>query len=266
MEIYMKLKWYTTTLLFFGVILSACSPTTPVPLKSLTETISAPGEAATVTAQPTDTTGPIITDTPNPTALPTETILPSTLPAETSTPSSIIPGTTTPATLPGVQVIPTLNAYCRKGPNTLYDIVTFIQKGTAYEVVGRDSQNAWWLINAPGVSPCWVGAANVNVDGAAEQALVVQGQPLPDQPGLFESSGDCNTILKTYGVRLDWSAAQGATGYRIYRNGAWLTSVAGSVTAFHDDAPMNLALVYDLEAFNNYGVAVRVQTSAPACK
>jgi hypothetical protein len=165
-----------------------------------------------------------------------------------------------------VQVISTLNAYCRKGPNTLYDIVTFIQKGTAYDVVGRDSQNAWWLINAPGVSPCWVGGANVSVNGPTEQALVVQGLPLSETPVLFESSGDCNTILKTFGVRLDWSAAQDATGYRIYRNGVWLTSVAGSETSYHDDAPMNLDLVYDLEAFNNYGMAVRVQTSAPACK
>lgn len=252
----MKLKWYMTIFLSIGVILSACSPTTPIPLDTLSATLSSPGEAATVTAQSTVTIGPVKTDTTSPSAMPTETTIPS----------AIVPATTTPAIQPGVQVISTLNAYCRKGPNTLYDIVTFIQKGTAYDVVGRDSQNAWWLINAPGVSPCWVGGANVSVNGPTEQALVVQGLPLPETPALFESSGDCNTILKTFGVRLDWSAAQDATGYRIYRNGVWLTSVAGSETSYHDDAPMNLGLVYDLEAFNNYGMAVRVQTSAPACK
>jgi hypothetical protein len=209
------------------------------------------------------------------TASPMATLTPAAAMTETATPPAIASETSaslpptqqvTPVNSGTPQLTPTLNAYCRKGPNTLYDIVTFIQKGIAYDVVGRDSQSTWWLVNAPGVSPCWVGGSAVNLSGPTEQVLIVNGQPLPEMPSLFESSATCKAVLKTLGVRLDWAAAQGATGYRIYRNSMLLTTLSGSQTSYHDDAIVGVDLVYELEAFNTYGVASRVQTSVPACR
>ena len=41
--------------------------------------------------------------------------------------------------------------------------------------------------------------------------------------------------------------------------------VGPSVTAYHDDAPLGVNLVYELEAFNDFGVAARISTNVPAC-
>ncbi len=164
------------------------------------------------------------------------------------------------------QVIPNLNAYCRKGPGTLYDQVTVLETGTAYNVIGRDELVSWWQIQVPGSNDCWVGDANVSKQGPVEQARIVPGLPLPETPASFVNSNVCDIKLKTLGVDLNWVASQGVTGYRIYRNGDLLTTVAASQTSYHDDSPMGVDLVYELEAFNNNGVAVRIPTSVPACK
>jgi hypothetical protein len=249
------MKIGTIVLMAVGIALSSCSPVTPAPISTLP--ITATAQQALVTASPLATLAPVITmsETATSPAIVSETPAPLS-PTQEATPAS----SSTP------QLSSTLNAYCRKGPNTLYDIVTFIQKGINYDVVGRDNQSTWWLVNAPGVSTCWVGGSAVNVSGPTAQVPVVIGQPLPEMPSLFESSATCNAVLKTLGVRLDWAAAHGATGYRIYRNSVLLTTSSGSLTSYHDDAPVGVDLVYELEAFNAYGVAVRVQTSVPACK
>jgi hypothetical protein len=76
----------------------------------------------------------------------------------------------------------------------------------------------------------------------------------------------CDTKAKTLGVDFKWAAVPGVTGYRIYQNGNLLTTVAASQTSYHEDAPLEVDLVYELEAFNNNGVAARISTSVPACK
>ena len=75
----------------------------------------------------------------------------------------------------------------------------------------------------------------------------------------------CNLKLKSLGVAFNWAAAPGVTGYRIYRNGGLLTTVAASQTSYHDNAP-GVNLVYELEAFNDNGMATRLTASVPACK
>ena len=242
----MKLKLFTTIFLSLAVILSACGPTSPTPLDSLPITPGPLGESATETSLPQSTTTPTITDTTIPSLTPT--------------------GTTNPTVQPAAQVIPTLNAYCRKGPGTMYYMVTFLQKGSAYDVVGRDSLNSWWLVKAPGVDPCWVGGFNMRPNGPVEQALIVHGKPLLEKPALFVHSYVCNTTLNTLGVLFNWAVAPAATGYRIYRDGELLTTVAGNLSSYHDDAPMEVDLLYELEAFNDYGVAVRVEARVPACR
>jgi len=64
----------------------------------------------------------------------------------------------------------------------------------------------------------------------------------------------------------NWAVAPAAAGYRIYRDGELLTTVAGNLTSYHDDAPMDVDLLYEMEAFNDYGVAVRVEARVPACR
>ena len=188
----------------------------------------------------------------------------------TATPSPNVPVlqivTDTPTAQLAAVVIPTLNAFCRKGPGTLYDQVMVLQKGTAYNVIGRDSLNSWWQIQTTGSNTCWVGDANVSKQGPVEQAAIVQGAPLPGTPGNFVSSFVCNLKSKTLGVSFNWAGEAGVTGYRIYQNGSLLTTVAGNLTTYHEAAPLGMDLVYELEAFNAYGVAARSSTNVPACK
>ena len=195
------------------------------------------------------------------------------LPCGSATPTSASGGagaaadaTPTATAQLAAQVIPNLNAFCRRGPGTLYDQVSVLQKGTAYTVIGRTSQNTWWQIQGPGGKDCWVGDANVGKQGAVETLPVVAVPPLPATPAKFVDSFTCDIKAKTLGVSFNWAAAAGATGYRIYRNGSLLATVDANTTSYHDIAPLGMDLTYELEAFDAFGVAPRLSVAVPACK
>jgi hypothetical protein len=167
-------------------------------------------------------------------------------------------------------VIPHVNAFCRKGPGTLYDQVTVLLKGTSYNATGRNGQNSsdqWWLVQAPGNTVCWVGDSNVDKQGPVDQLAIVQAPPLPSPPGNFGNTYVCNLKSKIWGVALTWVETGGETGYRIYRNGELIKTVDKSQTSYKDvNPPLGVDVLYELEAFNGYGVAPRSSTSVPACK
>jgi hypothetical protein len=224
----------------------AVSPTAPSSTEGST---NAPTSTATAVPSSTDTS------TPAPTA--TQEVTPSVATLVSNTP--IAQGI--------AQVIPTLNAYCHKGPGIGYHSITFLMNGTAYNVIGRDSQNSWWQIQAPGNVMCWVLDTSVNKQGAVEQAPIIQVPPLPETPALFEvSTYKCDLVSKTLTVTFDWSAAEDATSYIIYRNGTQLTEVGPTVFSYSDNAPLRVNLVYELEALNDFGVAPRISKSVPACQ
>jgi uncharacterized protein YraI len=241
-------------------ILSSCSGAAPLAVPataapsptSLNQGISST-EFPTDTPAGTSTIAPTLTDTTAPVATATEAATP-TAAAATAISSST------------AQVVPTLNPYCRKGPGTSYDAITFLTKGNPYNVIGRDGLNSWWLVQAPGNVKCWVGGANVNTRGPVEQVGIIQAPPLPGTPSNFVDSYECNTTLKTLGVSFNWAAANFVNGYRIYRDGARLVETGPDVTSYHDDAPFGESLLYELEAFNDYGVSERVSVTVPACK
>jgi hypothetical protein len=184
----------------------------------------------------------------------------------TNTPTGTSTETTTPTVQLAAQVIPTLNAYCRKGPGTAYDQETVLQKGTVYNAIGRNRLNSWWQIQVPGKPNCWVGDANVGRQGPVEQLAIVPPPPLPGTPAKFVNSFVCDIKMKSLAVSLNWAKVPGVTGYRLYRNGSLLTSVAAGTTTYSDNAPLGADLVYEVEALNGYGVAARISTSVPACK
>ena len=237
--------------------------------------LAACNASATPAAQATQTASPVpIVPTETATVVPTvaETAAPTVAPTPTTAPTVVAtsaPGT--PAAVPtlqssAAQVVPTLNAYCRKGPGTSYDAITFLQTGSAYNVTGRISLNTWWQVQAPGNVSCWVGDATVSKQGPVEQVAIVQAPALPGVPADFVNSYVCDTVLKTLGVSFNWAAATDVTGYYLYRNGDLLIQLGPDLTSYHDAAPLGMDLVYELEAFNNYGVAARVSTKVPTCQ
>jgi len=236
-------------------ILAACNTAAPTSAPASVTATQAPASnslAATATFQ----APPTMTNTtvPAPTAAPTATTAPAATAAAAAN------------TQLAAQVIPGTNAYCRKGPGTLYYQITYLQQGTAYNVIGRNSLNTWWLVQAPGNITCWMGDPTASQQGPVQQVAIVLVPALPVTPATFTNSSTCSATLHTLGVSLNWSPVSDVTGYRIYRNGTLITTAGPDATAYHDgNAPLKESLVYELEAFNDYGVAARISTNVSSC-
>jgi hypothetical protein len=248
--------------LIASAILSSCSgaltPTAPampaISPTALNQAVSNT-EVATNVPAATATAAPAATDTSTLAPTATQTAIPTV--AATATVSSPL----------SAQVVPTLNANCHKGPATGYDVITFLLKGTAYNLTGRDSLKSWWQVKAPGNVTCWVPDANVTTQGSVEQVAIAQVPALPGLPVPFDSSYVCKPALKSLTVALNWGAVYNATGYRIFRDGTILVEIGPSVTSYSDSAaPLKETVVYELEAFNDYGVAAHLSTTIPACQ
>ncbi len=234
-----------------AIILASCNSAAPTATATAAPVIPT---STPVPVMPTAmaTIAPVATNTPVPQATATQ---PPTL-AATPTTEQLT-----------AQVIPSINAYCRKGPGTGYFEITYLTNGTTYNVVGRNSLNTWWQVQAPGNVTCWEGDPNGTTQGPVQQVPIVFVPPLPLTPSLFVETNTCNTTLNTLTVSFNWASVQNVTGYRIYRNGTLWTTVGPTVNAYEDSsAPLGVNILYELEAFNDYGVAPRISTTVGACE
>lgn len=105
--------------------------------------------------------------------------------------------------------------------------------------------------------------------GPVELAPVVEAQPVLPSPEMFMYSYSCNpgTSKNTFNVTLTWESVAGATGYHLTRNGASLVSVGATVTSYtNSNAPMNVNLMYELEALNENGSTAPEYVMVPACQ
>ena len=212
--------------------------------------------AATITAQaltlgaPTGTAGP-------PTATPTIT--------STSTPS-----------VPQVSVSSATN--CRTGPSTAYDLLYTMQPGQFAEVVGKHTPSGYWIIKYPG-GTCWLWGnyATVSGDTSKLAEYPVPATPTPSEPAApsnFHASSSCapSGVLLTQNVHvnLTWTdVAVNEDGYRIFRDGDLLATLAANSTNYADDTTLFFPLIlgvtpppppsikYGIEAFNAAGKSER---------
>jgi hypothetical protein len=219
---------------------------------------SLPTGQKTVAPVATDTLLPTATNTREPTA--TDTPLPTD--TEVPPPTATEPPPPTHTLQDKAQVVPTVNAFCRKGPGTGYFAITFLQMGVAYNVVGRNDLKTWWLVQLNEKVQCWVSDPKASLLGLVEQVEVVLVPPLPAAPASLDVSYTCDAGLKVF---LGWSAVEGATGYHIYRNGDLQATVGAGSVVYHEKAPLGVKLVYEVEAFNEYGVSVRLAGAMPRC-
>ena len=200
---------------------------------------------------------PIATEPPVATVAPTVT----TTETPTATPTATLP--------PVAQVIPSVTAYCRSGPGSNYNQITTVKAGTAYNVIGRNDSNTWWLVELyGGAVKCWTGAPGASLVGPVEQAPVVLAQPVLPAPGMFNYTYFCKTGGNTTSmdVTLTWEAVAGATGYHLYRNGTSLAEVGAGTTMYTDyNAPTKTSLVYELQALNAVGSTAPVYVSVLPC-
>jgi hypothetical protein len=97
---------------------------------------------------------------------------------------------------------------------------------------------------------------------------VMSAPPLPDPvEGFYLDDFDCDVGNKKYTLALWWLDGEGELGYRLYRNGDELRPLRVNTDHFiDDDAPLFEGLLYELEAYNEYGASERRYVDVPACQ
>jgi hypothetical protein len=73
----------------------------------------------------------------------------------TPTPTITLIPTSTPTPVP-LTFTPNINAYCRFGPNRLFDYKDLAMKGQAYLLDGRNNDGTWYRIMLTPFEGCWV--------------------------------------------------------------------------------------------------------------
>lgn len=140
---------FTTLLLLTALAVSSCN------LPQANGTPTEPPVLFTATsALPTDTPAPTNTSLPTDTPLPTLTFTPS------------------------VPTVTTLDqpVNCRLGPGTAWLAISALNLGQSSQIVGKNSDTSWWLIQDP-LSPgrnCWVAASVTSASGNLSGLQVVQ--------------------------------------------------------------------------------------------
>ena len=129
--------------------------------------------ATTVTPSPVETT--TITVTPTGTS---ETSTVTNTATVTQPTTTNTPQTPQPSLEP--VVIADINANCRYGPSTLFEVYANLLQGQQANITGRLADNSWFLVIPPGrSSSCYIAASVVSVQGDLEPVPVVQPPPEP---------------------------------------------------------------------------------------
>jgi len=116
----------------------------------------------------------------------TVTLTPTEEKISTETPTITLTVTNTPvtplaATIPSV--VAKMDANCREGPGTAYEVYGSLLKGQEAVIKGRLADNSWLLIALTGRSSnCWIAASVVDVHGDRDTIQVAAAPPLPQEP------------------------------------------------------------------------------------
>jgi len=103
---------------------------------------------------------------------------PSGFPQAAATSTTSVTATLEPATVTGQQ-----NVKCRYGPDTVFEILTYLMKDESALVAGRNSSSSWWYIERPdGHGYCWVWDGVVAKHGDFSMVPVVASPPTPRPP------------------------------------------------------------------------------------
>ena len=99
------------------------------------------------------------------------------------TPEEEIRITETPEPLPGPVAIPNQTINCRSGPGTDYQVLAAVSSSQPALIIGRLSNNSWYVVTHPDKQiECWVAANIVQVKGSLDGISIWQPPPLPVKP------------------------------------------------------------------------------------
>ena len=120
--------------------------------------------------------------------------------------------TATPVTPPApiaAGVVAKMDANCREGPGTAYEVYGNLLSGERALLKGRLPDNSWLLVLLTGRSSnCWISAWTVDVQGDLNQIQVVSagqppGQPPAEQPPASGGEAPPGSILEPPPIELD---------------------------------------------------------------
>jgi CSLREA domain-containing protein len=166
------------------------------------------------------------------------------------------------------------NAFCRKGPGTVYGTTTGYEPGAEVDLVGRSDPSLplWWLGEDRALGfRCWFADSTVETFGPVEQLPVIQAPPTPvplPPPAaparLRIADWMCNE--KRYALTINWiDQADNEEGYRVYRDGTLIATLAANTTSFSEEPPSGSAHTYSVEAFNASGASSRPTVQDQGC-
>jgi hypothetical protein len=226
-----------------------------------------PGGAATETPTPEENLAATITAQAGTLEAPSATPGP---PTETPT----ITPTSTPS-VPMVSVSSATN--CRTGDSAAFDLLYTLKVGDKAEVVGKNTASGYWIIKYPG-GQCWLWGqyATVTGDISGLPEFPAPATPTPSElaaPSNFHATSSCSPsgaiFTRNIHVNLTWTDnAPNEEGYRIYRGGNLLATLAADSTSYSDDTTILFivqigtpnptpqtppSIKYVIEAFNGNG-------------
>jgi hypothetical protein len=176
--------------------------------------------------------------------------------------------TATSVSSPGFRF--TINANCRLGPSTAYEVVTSFYAGDLVKIEGRNEDSSWYWVFIPNSnSHCAVSASTGTVEGPLAGLVLIPAPALPALPATTvappppvapPAPGKFNVSTKScsssqYIVTLQWGDVKGELGYRVYRDGKLIATLPADSTGFDDTSPDYNPHAYQVEAFNDAGAA-----------
>ena len=213
----------------------------------------------------------------------TITVQALTLQAPSQTP--VPPTQTSAPALTGTPTIPVVSvsaaSNCRTGPYIYYDLLWTMLPGLTAEVIGKHSSSNTWVIKYPG-GQCFLYGAYATVSGntAALPEYPQPATPTPSKPAApadFDGTAVCTPIpaTLTYDVHIELTWTDLATneeGYRIFRDGVKVATLAADSTSFEDDTTLPVApavfppvpgpsVKYEIRAFNGAGTSAVKEVS-----
>ena len=170
------------------------------------------------------------------------------------------------------------NTQCRTGTSANFKAVAPLSRGVTVELIGKDTLQSAWLIQAPNnAGPCWVLAGDGSPSGDYESLPEVTPQPStqkpPGMPAFVGWPWFCtysNGVIYKATVNLSWiDPAHDANGFRVYRQGTLIADVPATTTSVIDtiDVVIGTDLPYSIAAYNDAGVSPqRMITIQSICK
>jgi hypothetical protein len=96
-----------------------------------------------------------------------------------ASPSPVTPIPIRTLRFPGPIFTPHLNAYCRSGPDQIFNSVSLAMNGQAYPIVGRNQENTYYLLGLTNQVECWVLLSSGEASGNLASIPVMLPIPTP---------------------------------------------------------------------------------------